>query len=72
MNIVRVDKSKWTSDIWIWLDSQVQIGKYGFNKETLAPDYSYFEYWFVHSEDATAFILSFKDVTAVKLAFWNY
>ena len=61
MIAVRVGKTKWSSPISDWLTAQLETGKYGFNRETLEPDYAYFEYYFVNAEDATAFSLTFSD-----------
>lgn len=59
--VVRIGKTKWIFDISNWLVTQLTPGKYGFNKDTLEPDYSYFEYWFLNSEDALAFRMTFSD-----------
>jgi len=62
VNAVRVGKTRWHQEISDWLTVKLETGKYGFNRETLEPDYAYFEYWFVDAEDATAFSLTF-DIT---------
>ena len=61
MNAVRVGKTKWSQRISDWLVAQLETGKYGFNRDTLEPDYEYFEYYFINAEDATAFSLTFSD-----------
>ncbi len=60
MTSVKVRKTNWHQGISDWLTSHLETGKYGFNRETLEPDYSYFEYVFTDDEDATAFTLTFN------------
>jgi hypothetical protein len=61
VNAVRIGKTKWSQEISDWLTTQLETGKYGFNRETLEPDYEYFEYLFIDAEDATAFSLTFSN-----------
>ena len=71
MIAVRVGKTKWISKISDWLVSQLETGKYGFNRDTLEPDYPYFEYWFVDSEDAVAFVLTFQEANTAEWTLWE-
>ena len=57
---VKVSKTKWCQAISDWLTSHLETGKYGYNRETLEPDYEYFEYLFIDAVDATAFTLTFN------------
>ena len=61
MKAVKIVKTKWYQLISDWLSTHLETGKYGFNRDTLEPDYEYFEYYFINSEDATAFSLTFSD-----------
>jgi hypothetical protein len=63
MNLVEVRKPAWCPQILDWLKAQVIAGEYGFNVESLGPDYEHFEYWFTYGEDALAFKLTFSDIT---------
>ncbi len=64
MSSVKVRKIEWSPQILDWLTAQLLEGKYGFNVDTLQPDYEHFEYWFIDGEDALAFRLTFSDITA--------
>jgi hypothetical protein len=58
---VRITKTKWSFLVSAWLREHFVTGEFWFNKETLEPDYSYFEYCFVNSEDAVAFRINFPE-----------
>lgn len=60
MTGVRIRKIKWCQAMSDWLMFQLEAGKYGLNRETLEPDFNYFEYWFINAEDATAFRIMFS------------
>lgn len=60
MTSVKIRKTKWHQELSDWLAGHLETGKYGFNRETLEPDYLYFEYVFIDAEDATAFTLTFN------------
>ncbi len=64
MNAIKIRKTAWSQKIQDWLTAQILVGKYGFNVNTLQPDYEYFEYWFIDGEDALAFGITFSDITA--------
>jgi len=61
MKAVRVEKAKWSREMSDWLTAQLETGKYVLIPKTLEPNYEYFEYLFVNSEDATAFSLTFSN-----------
>lgn len=70
MIAVRVGKTNWHYAMSDWLVTQLEIGKYGFNRKTLEPDFPYFEYIFIHAEDATAFSLTFNIITNEDWIYW--
>jgi len=67
---VKLNKVKWRSDVTDWLVSRIEFGKYGFNRDTLDPDYEYFEYWFIEPEDALIFRLTFPDTFTSSGMIW--
>lgn len=61
MTSVRITKTKWSNQVTEWIILHFVDGEFWFNRETLEPDYSYFEYCFVNPEDALAFKINFPE-----------
>lgn len=57
---VKIQKTEWEKSSLEWLKHNMITGMYGFNQETLEPDYTYFEFLFIDPEDAIMFALLYK------------